>query len=58
MHSVHYVDTYFNFFVRGQLSEPHRQEGSGSITDKYIDVELSERHNSVKRKRIEPEFIE
>jgi site-specific recombinase XerD len=31
---------------------------SGSITDKYIDVELHERHNSAKRKRIKPEFIE
>jgi site-specific recombinase XerD len=31
---------------------------SGSITDKYIDVELHERYNSAKRKRIKPEFIE
>jgi site-specific recombinase XerD len=31
---------------------------SGAITDKYIDVELRERHNSAKRKRIKPEFIE
>lgn len=31
---------------------------SGSITDKYIDIELHERHNSAKRKRIKPEFIE
>lgn len=30
---------------------------SGSITDKYIDVELNERHNSAKRKRIKPDFI-
>jgi hypothetical protein len=31
---------------------------SSSITDKYIDIELHERHNSAKRKRIKPEFIE
>ena len=31
---------------------------SSAITDKYIDVELRERHNSAKRKRIKPEFIE
>lgn len=31
---------------------------SGAITDKYIDVELRERHNSAKRKRIKPEFID
>lgn len=30
---------------------------SGSITDKYIDIELHERHNSARRKRIKPEFI-
>lgn len=27
------------------------------ITDKYIDVELRERHNSAKQKCIKPEFI-
>lgn len=31
---------------------------SSAITDKYIDVELRERHNSAKRKRIKPEFVE
>jgi hypothetical protein len=31
---------------------------SGSITDKYIDIELHKRHDSAKRKRIKPEFIE
>jgi site-specific recombinase XerD len=31
---------------------------SSAITDKYIDVELRDRHNSAKRKRIKPEFIE
>lgn len=31
---------------------------SGSITDKYIDIELHERHNSARRKRIKPEFID
>ncbi|MDP1574973.1 MAG: tyrosine-type recombinase/integrase [Coxiellaceae bacterium] len=31
---------------------------SSAITDKYIDVELRERHGSAKRKRIKPEFIE
>ena len=31
---------------------------SSAITDKYIDVELRERNNSAKRKRIKPEFIE
>ncbi len=31
---------------------------SGSITDKYIDVELQKRHESAKQKRIKPEFIE
>ena len=31
---------------------------SSSITDKYIDIELHERYNSAKRKRIKPEFIE
>jgi hypothetical protein len=31
---------------------------SSAITDKYIDVELRERHNSAKRKRIKPEFID
>lgn len=31
---------------------------SGAITDKYIDVELRERHGSAKKKRIKPEFIE
>lgn len=31
---------------------------SGAITDKYIDVELRERHSSAKRKRIKPKFIE
>lgn len=29
---------------------------SGSITDKYIDVELHKRHESAKQKRIKPEF--
>lgn len=31
---------------------------SGAITDKYIDVELRERHGSAKKKRIKPEFLE
>jgi len=31
---------------------------SSAITDKYIDVELRERHGSAKKKRIKPEFIE
>ena len=31
---------------------------SSSITDKYIDVELNERHQSARRKRIRPEFLE
>ena len=31
---------------------------SGSITDKYIDIELHERHKSAKHKRIKPEFME
>lgn len=31
---------------------------SGAITDKYIDVELRERHSSAKRKRIKPEFLD
>lgn len=31
---------------------------SGSITDKYIDIKLHERHQSAKRKRIKPEFLE
>ena len=31
---------------------------SSAITDKYIDVELRERHGTAKRKRIKPEFIE
>ncbi len=31
---------------------------SSSITDKYIDIELHERHKSAKSKRIKPEFIE
>lgn len=31
---------------------------SGSITDKYIDVELHKRHESGKQKRIKPEFLE
>lgn len=31
---------------------------SSAITDKYIDVELRERHNGAKRKRIKPEFME
>jgi len=31
---------------------------SSSITDKYIDVELRERHSSARKKRIKPEFIE
>lgn len=31
---------------------------SSAITDKYIDVELRERNNSAKKKRIKPEFIE
>jgi hypothetical protein len=31
---------------------------SGAITDRYIDVELRERHSSAKRKRIKPEFVE
>ncbi|MES2204007.1 MAG: site-specific integrase [Pseudomonadota bacterium] len=31
---------------------------SGSITDKYIDVELHKRHESGKQKRIRPEFLE
>jgi uncharacterized protein YoaH (UPF0181 family) len=30
---------------------------SSAITDKHIDVELRERHNSAKRKRIKREFI-
>ncbi|MCX7121630.1 MAG: site-specific integrase [Gammaproteobacteria bacterium] len=30
---------------------------SGAITDKYIDIELRERHRSAKTKRIKPEFI-
>jgi site-specific recombinase XerD len=32
--------------------------GSSAITDKYIDVELRERHSSAKKKRIKPEFME
>lgn len=31
---------------------------SSAITDRYIDVELRERNNSAKKKRIKPEFIE
>ena len=31
---------------------------SGAITDKYIDVELRERHGTARKKRIKPEFIE
>lgn len=31
---------------------------SGAITDKYIDIELRERHSTAKHKRIKPEFIE
>ena len=31
---------------------------SSAITDKYIDVELRERHNSAKKKRIKPEFLD
>ena len=31
---------------------------SGAITDKYIDVELRERHSSAKKKRIKPEFLD
>ncbi len=31
---------------------------SGAITDRYIDVELRERHSSARKKRIKPEFIE
>lgn len=31
---------------------------SGAITDKYIDVELRERHSSAKRKRIKPDFLD
>lgn len=31
---------------------------SGSITDKYIDVELQKRYDSAKQKRIKPEFLE
>ncbi len=30
---------------------------SGSITDKYIDVELHKRHESARQKRIKPEFL-
>jgi integrase len=40
----------------------HIRDGAGhsssSITDKYIDIELHERHNSAKRKQLKPEFIE
>ena len=32
--------------------------GSGNITDKYIDIELSERYRSAKRKKIKPDFID
>ncbi len=31
---------------------------SGAITDKYIDVELRERHSSAKKKRIKPDFLD
>ena len=31
---------------------------SGAIADKYIDVELRERHSSARKKLIKPEFIE
>lgn len=31
---------------------------SSAITDKYIDVELRERHSSAKKKRIKPEFLD
>lgn len=31
---------------------------SSAITDKYIDIELRERHASARRKKIKPEFIE
>lgn len=31
---------------------------SGSITDRYIDVELHKRYESAKQKRIKPEFLE
>lgn len=31
---------------------------SGAITDKYIDVELRERHGTARKKRIKPEFME
>lgn len=31
---------------------------SSQVTDKYIDIELHERHRTAKRKRIKPEFLE
>ena len=31
---------------------------SGAITDKYIDVELRERHGSARKKRIKPDFMD
>lgn len=31
---------------------------SSSITDKYIDIELHERHHSAKAKKIKPEFLD
>ncbi len=31
---------------------------SGAITDKYIDIELRERHRSAKRKQIKPDFLD
>lgn len=31
---------------------------SGAITDKYIDVELRERHGSARKKRIKPDFVD
>ncbi len=31
---------------------------SSAITDKYIDIELRERHASARKKKIKPEFIE
>ncbi len=42
-------------YVHVNMSEG--MHSSSAITDKHIDVELRERHNSAKRKRIKREFI-
>ena len=50
----------FDYTLWGLLDHVRDDAGhsSSSITDKYIDIELHERHSSAKRKRIKPAFIE